>query len=88
VLTFYVTGNTLLRASFAPIVSCMSVTSMSRLILHLHETASQGLYANHQQTVAPYGPGMAFTTVWANTLDHSDITESFRLDSLERLAEA
>lgn len=33
----------------------MSVTIMSRLILHLHKTAAQGLYANHEQTIALHG---------------------------------
>ncbi|KAE9404335.1 hypothetical protein BT96DRAFT_989399 [Gymnopus androsaceus JB14] len=80
VITFYVTGNSLLRAAFSPIASCMSVTLMSRLMLHLHEIASPGLYINHEKTIAPNGlprrgedeSSVAFTTLWfwSNTASH------------------
>ncbi|KAJ3781451.1 hypothetical protein GGU10DRAFT_109015 [Lentinula aff. detonsa] len=72
VFTFYVTGNSLLRAAFSPITSCLSVTIMSRLMLHLHEIGTQGLYADHAKTMR--GPvdgdqeyGMTFTTLWSDS---------------------
>ncbi|KAJ3763357.1 hypothetical protein EV360DRAFT_78426 [Lentinula raphanica] len=72
VFTFYVTGNTLLRAAFSPITSCLSVTIMSRLMLHLHEIGTQGLYADHAKTMRPFDVdteehGMIFTTLWSDS---------------------
>jgi len=95
VITFYVTGNSLLRAAFSPIASCMSVTLMSRLMLHLHEIASPGLYINHEKTIAPNGlprrgedeSSVAFTTLWfwSNTASHdysTRVTEEFSSGSV------
>ncbi|KAJ3723778.1 hypothetical protein C8R42DRAFT_663527 [Lentinula raphanica] len=69
VFTFY---NTLLRAAFSPITSCLSVTIMSRLMLHLHEIGTQGLYADHAKTMRPFDVdteehGMIFTTLWSDS---------------------
>ncbi|KAJ3868078.1 hypothetical protein EV359DRAFT_78008 [Lentinula novae-zelandiae] len=52
VLTFYLAGSTLFRGTLSPFASCMSVTLMSRLMLHLHKITSQGLYAWYGDTVA------------------------------------
>ncbi|KAJ3893403.1 hypothetical protein GG344DRAFT_63814 [Lentinula edodes] len=62
VLTFYYvafgieciveTQDTLFRGTLSPFASCMSVTLMSRLMLHLHKITSQGLYAWYGDTVA------------------------------------
>ncbi|KAH7881643.1 uncharacterized protein C8R40DRAFT_1079212 [Lentinula edodes] len=52
VLTFYLAGDTLFRGTLSPFASCMSVTLMSRLMLHLHKITSQGLYAWYGDTVA------------------------------------
>ncbi|KAJ3918984.1 hypothetical protein F5877DRAFT_66923 [Lentinula edodes] len=64
VLTFYVSlyflyqlqcsdpSDTLFRGTLSPFASCMSVTLMSRLMLHLHKITSQGLYAWYGDTVA------------------------------------
>ncbi|KAJ3807544.1 hypothetical protein EV368DRAFT_66707 [Lentinula lateritia] len=72
VFTFYVTGNSLLRAAFSPITSCLSVTIMSRLMLHLHKIGTQGIYADHAKTLGPISRdqeeyGMTFTTLWSNS---------------------
>ncbi|GAW07275.1 hypothetical protein LENED_009253 [Lentinula edodes] len=72
VFTFYVTGNYLLRAAFSPITSCLSVTIMSRLMLHLHKIGTQGIYADHAKTIGPISRdqeeyGMTFTTLWSNS---------------------
>ncbi|KAJ4485240.1 hypothetical protein J3R30DRAFT_3679944 [Lentinula aciculospora] len=52
VLTFYVTGSSLFRGTLSPFASCTSVTLMSRLMLHLHKIAEQGLYVVHGDTLA------------------------------------
>ncbi|KAJ3837463.1 hypothetical protein F5878DRAFT_622387 [Lentinula raphanica] len=44
VLTFYISGSTLLRGTLSPFASCTSVTLMSHLMLHLHKIANKGLY--------------------------------------------
>ncbi|KIK65870.1 hypothetical protein GYMLUDRAFT_38363 [Collybiopsis luxurians FD-317 M1] len=54
VFTFYITGNSFLSAPFSSIASCMSVTLTSRLMLHLHQFAAQGLYVQHAKTIAPW----------------------------------
>ncbi|GAW07282.1 hypothetical protein LENED_009261 [Lentinula edodes] len=46
------TQDTLFRGTLSPFASCMSVTLMSRLMLHLHKITSQGLYAWYGDTVA------------------------------------
>ncbi|KAJ3982965.1 hypothetical protein F5890DRAFT_1526249 [Lentinula detonsa] len=64
VFTFYV------RSSVQHFL--LSVTIMSRLMLHLHEIGTQGLYADHAKTMR--GPvdsgqeyGMTFTTLWSDS---------------------
>ncbi|KIK65865.1 hypothetical protein GYMLUDRAFT_38355 [Collybiopsis luxurians FD-317 M1] len=52
VLTFFVTGDSLLRGTFSPFASCTSVTLMSRLMLHLHRVHDEGLYVAHGDTLA------------------------------------
>ncbi|KAJ3771491.1 hypothetical protein FB446DRAFT_704602 [Lentinula raphanica] len=49
VLSYY---DALLRGNtMSTLASCTSVTLMSRLMLHLHEIANQGIYVSHGDTV-------------------------------------
>ncbi|KAJ3782551.1 hypothetical protein GGU10DRAFT_436580 [Lentinula aff. detonsa] len=87
VLTFYVSGNSLLRGTLSPFASCTSVSLMSRLMLHLHKIAGQGLYACHGDTIArpahSYTPDVTMSVIAFGpkdnhplSLDHSgDITD-------------
>ncbi|KAJ3931954.1 MAG: hypothetical protein NXY57DRAFT_162844 [Lentinula lateritia] len=67
-------------AAFSPITSCLSVTIMSRLMLHLHKIGTEGIYADHAKTIGPISRdqeeyGMTFTTLWSNS--DPSATDSF-----------
>lgn len=91
VLTFYVSGDSLLRGTLSPFASSTSVTLMSRLMLHLLEIADKGIYICHGDTLArpaqSYNPNDAISTLNFNnedsqeTIDHSQaITVTSTLD--------
>jgi hypothetical protein len=85
VLTFYITGDSLLRGTLSPLASSTSVTLMSRLMLHLHKIANKGLYVCHGDTLARPSETyrsddalsvMAFNERNRNFLDTIDYPES------------
>ncbi|KAE9404328.1 hypothetical protein BT96DRAFT_423936 [Gymnopus androsaceus JB14] len=64
VLTFYITGDSLLRGTLSPFASCTSVTLMSRLMLHLLEIADKGLYVCHgDRPAGSYNPDATISTI-------------------------
>ncbi|KIK65885.1 hypothetical protein GYMLUDRAFT_70162 [Collybiopsis luxurians FD-317 M1] len=60
-LTFF---DSLLRGTFSPFTSCMSVTLMSQLMLHLHKIADERLYVCHGDMLAI--PADTYSTIAFN----------------------
>ncbi|KAJ3965837.1 hypothetical protein EV361DRAFT_1016969 [Lentinula raphanica] len=80
VLTFYVSGSTLLRGTLSPFASCTSVTLMSHLMLHLHKIANKGLYVCHSDTIAQtansFTPDATVSAISFGPRDVSSLQES------------
>ncbi|KAJ3771489.1 hypothetical protein FB446DRAFT_740275 [Lentinula raphanica] len=80
VLTFYISGSTLLRGTLSPFASCTSVTLMSHLMLHLHEIANKGLYVCHSDTIAqtanPFTPDATVSAISFGPRDVSSLQDS------------